>query len=44
MGLLHTAAGNNIADFLTGSESAEATLADIEAEYIAAAKEAGLIE
>ena len=44
MGMMHTAAGNNIADFLTGSESAEATLADIEAEYLAAAREAGAIE
>lgn len=43
MGLMHTALGNNIADFLTGAESAEATLADVEAEYTAAAKEAGLI-
>ena len=43
MGLMHTALGNNVADFLTGSESAEETLADIEAEYLAAAQEAGLI-
>lgn len=43
MGLMHTALGNNIADFLTGKESAEQSLADAEAEYTAAAKEAGLI-
>lgn len=43
MGLLHTALGNNIADFLTGAESAEATLADIEAAYRTAATEKGLL-
>ncbi|MGB0958242.1 MAG: ABC transporter substrate-binding protein, partial [Litorivicinus sp.] len=40
-GLLHTALGDNIADFLTGKESAEQTLSDIEAAYTAAAKEKG---
>ena len=44
IGLMHTAAGDNIADFLTGAESAEAVLADIEADYNAAAQEAGLLE
>ncbi|EPX80966.1 ABC transporter substrate-binding protein [Litoreibacter arenae] len=44
MGLLHTASGDNIADFLTGKESAEQTLADIEAAYNAAAKEQGYIQ
>lgn len=43
MGLLHTALGNNIADFLTGKESAAQTLADIEEAYITAAKEAGVL-
>ncbi|MCK8464029.1 extracellular solute-binding protein [Aliiroseovarius sp. S1339] len=43
MGLLHTAAGDNIADFLTDKESAEQTLADIEAAYTAAAKEQGYV-
>jgi len=43
MGLLHTALGNNIADFLTGKESAKQTLADIEEAYITAAKEAGVL-
>jgi len=44
MGLLQTAAGDNIADFLTGKESAEQTLADIEAAYSAAAREKGFIQ
>ncbi len=43
-GLLHTALGNNIADFLQGKESAKQTLKDIEAEYTAAAKEKGFIK
>ena len=44
MGLLHTAAGDNIADFLQGNESAEQALADIEAAYTAAAKEKGFLQ
>ena len=44
MGLLHTAAGNNIGDFLQGKESAEQALSDIEAEYSAAAKEKGFLK
>ena len=44
MGLMHTAIGNNIADFLTGAESAEQALADAETEYLRAAREAGLVE
>jgi len=43
MGLMHTALGNNVADFLTGKETAEQTLLDIEAEYTTAAKEKGLL-
>lgn len=43
MGLMHTALGNNIADFLTGKESAGQALADIEAAYTTAAKEAGVL-
>ncbi|MGB1134672.1 MAG: ABC transporter substrate-binding protein [bacterium] len=43
MGLMHTALGNNVADFLTGKETAEQTLMDIEAEYTTAAKEKGLL-
>ena len=42
-GLLHTALGDNIADFLQGKESAEQTLADVEAAYTAAAKEKGFV-
>ena len=44
MGLLHTAAGDNIADFLQGKESAEQALADIEAAYTAAATEKGFLQ
>jgi maltose-binding protein MalE len=44
MGLLHTAAGDNIADFLQGNESAEQALADIEAAYTAAATEQGFLQ
>ena len=43
MGLLHTALGDNLADFLTDKEPAERTLADIEAAYNAAAKEKGFL-
>ena len=42
-GILHTALGNNIADFLTGRKSAKQTLADIEASYTTAAKEKGIL-
>ena len=42
-GLLHTALGDNIADFLKGDETAEQTLADTEAAYTAAAKEKGFL-
>jgi ABC-type glycerol-3-phosphate transport system substrate-binding protein len=42
-GLLHTALGDNIADFLQGKESAKQALADIEAAYTAAAKEKGYL-
>ena len=44
MGLLHTALGDNIADFLTGKEDAATTLADIEAAYTAAAREKGFLK
>lgn len=43
MGIMHTALGNGIADYLNGSKDAQTTLADIEAAYTTAAKEAGLI-
>ncbi|SLN19690.1 Bacterial extracellular solute-binding protein [Roseivivax jejudonensis] len=44
MGLMHTALGNGIAAFLTGDKAAEETLADIEADYLTAAREAGLVD
>lgn len=43
MGMMHTALGNGIADFLTGAKDATTTLADVEAEYLTAARDAGLI-
>ena len=43
MSMMHTALGNGVAAYLTGEKSAEAALADIEAAYITAAKEAGLL-
>ncbi len=43
MGLLHQAFFEELPDFLQGNESAEQTLSDIEAAYIAAAKEAGYL-
>ncbi|MDG1531542.1 MAG: extracellular solute-binding protein [Paracoccaceae bacterium] len=42
-GLLHTALGGNLSDFLLGKESAEQALADAEAAYTAAAKEKGFL-
>ncbi len=44
MGLLHTALGNELADFMQGKESAEQALADVEAAYVAAAKEKGFLQ
>ncbi|MCT8159511.1 ABC transporter substrate-binding protein [Pseudoruegeria sp. SHC-113] len=44
MGLLHTALGNELSDFMQGKESAEQALADVEAAYTAAAKEAGFLQ
>ena len=44
MGALHTAAGAEIVEFLQGSEDASTALADIEAAYSAAAKEAGFLK
>lgn len=43
MGLMHSALGNELADFLQGKESAEQALADVEAAYIAAAREKGFL-
>ncbi|WP_300584911.1 extracellular solute-binding protein [Marivita sp.] len=42
-GLLHTALGDNIADFLQGKESAEQALSDIEDAYMTAAREKGFV-
>jgi hypothetical protein len=42
-GLLHTALGNELSDFMQGNESAEQALADVEAAYTAAAVEAGFL-
>jgi len=43
MGLLHTAIGNELSDFMQGKESAKQALSDIEAAYVAAAKEKGFL-
>ena len=43
MGLMHTALGAELADFMQGKESAEQALADVEAAYVAAAKEKGFL-
>lgn len=43
MGLLHTALGDNLAEFLQGEESAEQALQDIAAAYTTAATEAGFL-
>lgn len=43
MGLLHTALGDNLVEYLQGSESAEQAIADITAAYNAAATEAGFL-
>ncbi len=44
MGAMHMAADGNLADFLTGKEDAATALADIEAAYMAAAKEGGFLK
>ncbi len=43
MGLMHSALGNELSDFMQGKESAEQALQDVEAAYIAAAKEKGFL-
>jgi len=43
MGLMHTALGAELSDFMQGKESAEQALADVEAAYAAAAKEKGFL-
>ena len=44
MGLLHTALGAEISEFLQGNESAEQALADVEAAYTTAATEEGFLQ
>ena len=44
MGLMHSALGEELTDYLQGNESAEQALADVEAAYIEAAKEQGFIK
>ena len=43
-GMVISAAGNNVPDFLNGTKTAEQTLEAMEEEYIISAKEAGLLE
>ncbi len=43
MGLLHQAFFTELPDFLQGNETAEQTLIDVEASYVAAAKEQGFL-
>ena len=43
MGLMHTALGAELSDFMQGKESAEQALADVEAAYRTAATEAGFL-
>ena len=44
MGLMHTALGNELVEYFQGSESAEKALADVEAAYTVAAREAGFLK
>lgn len=44
IGLMHKALGTELTDFLQGNESAEEALADVEAAYNTAAKEAGFLK
>lgn len=44
IGLMHNALGAELTDFLQGNESAEKALADAEAAYVTAAKEAGFLQ
>ncbi|MGX9357249.1 ABC transporter substrate-binding protein [Roseobacteraceae bacterium S113] len=44
MGLMHTALGAELTDFMQGKETAEQALADVEAAYVAAAKENGFLQ
>ena len=42
-GLMHSAIGAELADFMQGKESASQALSDVEAAYVAAAKEKGFL-
>ena len=44
IGLLHTALGDELTDFMQGRESAEQALADVEAAYTTAAREQGFVQ
>ncbi|MCH2165156.1 MAG: extracellular solute-binding protein [Marinovum sp.] len=44
MGLMHTALGAELTDFMQGNETAEQALADVEAAYVASAKENGFLQ
>ena len=44
MGLMHTALGAELTDFMQGTETAEEALADVEAAYVAAARENGFLQ
>jgi ABC-type glycerol-3-phosphate transport system substrate-binding protein len=44
MGLIASALGDNVADFLTGKKTAERTLADAETAYLTKAREQGLVK
>jgi len=44
VGLMHTALGNELSDYMQGKETAEEALADVEAAYTAAAKESGFLK
>jgi spermidine/putrescine-binding protein len=44
VGLMHSALGDSLAEFLQGSESAEQALADVTAAYMTAAKEQGFVQ
>ena len=44
MGLMHTALGAELPDFMQGTESAEKALADVAASYRVSAREAGFLE
>lgn len=44
IGLVHSAIGANIGDFMAGNESAQESLGDAEAAYLSAAKEKGYVK